>query len=172
MNLGIRKTSVCFHSYQNNLEFLCFAPTSSSTPPSPAPCTALRAHRSPLLHIPLPVHPPAHPSASRPLCLGICSCRTSLARSRLFHLLLLPSAGLWQREGWRPGKCPLPLSLLFCALLSFPSAIPGDFRGPFGVPASLRPVHTSWRGSSFPRLTDMASLAPLGDRTCVTVARH
>lgn len=171
MNLGVGKASLCFKSTKITLNCsVLLRPPSAS----PQPCSlhsAPGAH-SPLLHIPLPAHPLAHPSASRSLCLGICSCRTSLARSRLFLLLLLPSAGLRQRQRWRPGKCPLPFSLLSCLLLPLCNS-----RGP---QSPIRGASTPQARTHIPErqlpptapLTGTASPALRGDRTCVTAARH
>lgn len=91
-----------FHisSYQKTLELLCFALSSFSSPSraqlplhiSLSPPPLARCSR---LHITLL----AHHLACRSLWSGSGSSCTSPARSRLFHLLRLPSAGDCQREG-------------------------------------------------------------------------
>uniref|UniRef100_A0A8D2MQM1 Uncharacterized protein n=1 Tax=Zonotrichia albicollis TaxID=44394 RepID=A0A8D2MQM1_ZONAL len=104
-----------------------------------------------------PVHPPAHPS-----CTSLCSALESapaahpsqgLVSSICFYCPLLGSGK--GKDGVLGSGISEPH--LVCQHPSRPCSHPGEAAPSHGT------IHT---------LTDTASLAPLGDRTRVTVARH
>lgn len=142
-------------------------------PPSPAPCTALL---SPLLHILyILLYIPPLPGRSGLESARVAHPSQGLVSFICFYCPLLGSGKDFPGRNGALGSVLclfLSSSALSSPLLSFLCAILGGLRAPFGVPPSLKLAHISWRGSSFPQLTDTASPEPLGDRTCVTVARH
>lgn len=125
IHFALRKALFCFNSSQNILKLLWFALTSFPSPPKPhcSHCPSLRV-------FPSCTFPPlTHRSGLKTAPL-----HTSLARSCLFHLLLLPSAGDCQREGWVPWALPSPLCL--------PLQFQGSRRAPHwgaGTPPSRDP---------------------------------